>query len=72
MTLLITAFGGANFWSIITFWPLECHALFGPNALTISLFVLPLGLGIVFGVILVNVAVTAFQGHNRQLLILSR
>lgn len=72
MTFLITALGGANFWSMAAFWPLECQALFGPDTLKVSLFVLPFGFGIVFGIIFLNVGITLFRGRNREMMAFSR
>lgn len=72
MTLLITAFGGANYWSIAAFWPLECQILFGPNAVKVALYVLPFSFSVLIGVILVNIGISLFGGANRELLAISR
>jgi hypothetical protein len=72
MTLLITALGGTNFWSLAVFWPLECDALFGSDSVKTSLYVLPFGAGILVGVISVNAGLSLFRGYNREMLIVAR
>jgi len=66
--LIVTALSGANFWSIAAFWPLECQTLFGPDAMKIALYVLPYPMSVSIGMIIVNWGVSAFKGHNRELL----
>lgn len=72
MTLLITAFGGANLWSLAIFWPLECDALFTSDPLKASVYVLPFGVGVLIGIIFVNAGLSVFRGYNREMLIVSR
>jgi len=52
------------------FWPLECQTLFGPDAMKVALYVLPFLFAVSLGMILVNVGLTVFHGHNRELLTL--
>jgi hypothetical protein len=72
MTLLITALGGTNLWSLGVFWPLECDALFSSDVIKTSLYVLPFGIGVLVGVIFVNAGLSVFRGYNREMLIVSR
>jgi hypothetical protein len=72
LTLLITALGGANYWSLSAFWPLECQTFFGPDPLKVASYVLPFGFAVLVGVILVNLGISLFRGANRELLIISR
>ena len=71
MTLFITALSGANYYSLAAFWPYECQQLFGPDAMTVALDVLPFLYSISLGMILVNWGITTFRGHNRELLTIS-
>ena len=71
MTLFITALSGANYFSLAAFWPYECQALFGPDAMRVALDVLPFLYSITLGMTLVNWGITTFRGHNRELLLIS-
>jgi hypothetical protein len=72
MTLIITACGGANYWSMAAFLPLECQTLFGPDVYKVAALVIPFGVGTLLGIMIVNVCLSAFQGRNRELLLISR
>lgn len=50
------------------FWPLECQYLWGPDAMKIAFYVLPFSLCVTLGMIMVNWGISAFRGHNRELL----
>ena len=72
MTLIVTACGGANYWSMTAFLPLECQILFGPNVYKVAALVIPFGVGTLLGIMLVNVGISVFKGRNRELLFTSR
>ena len=71
MTLFITAVAGANFYSLLNFWPLECQQLYGPNPHAIARTVVAFGYSVALGVILVNWGLSLFRGANRELLVVS-
>lgn len=71
IALFITAISGANFWSLVALWPLECHTLFGPDPTHVIHVLIVCGFFIVLGVILVNWGLTAFRGANRELICIS-
>jgi len=72
MTLIVTACGGANYWSMAAFLPLECQVLFGPNPYKVALLVIPFGVATLLGIMIVNVCISIFAGRNRELLTISR
>jgi Fungal trichothecene efflux pump (TRI12) len=71
LTLFITAVAGANFYSMLNFWPLECQQLFGPDPNAVARTVVAFGYSVALGVILVNCGLSLFRGANRELLVIS-
>jgi len=71
LTLFITAVAGANFYSMLNFWPLECQQLFGPDPHAVARTVVAFGYAVALGVILVNCGLSLFRGANRELLVIS-
>jgi hypothetical protein len=71
LTLFITAVAGANFYSLLNFWPLECQQLYGPNPHAVARTVVAFGYSVALGVILVNWGLSVFNGANRELLVIS-
>ena len=71
MTLVITALAGANFYSMLNFWPLECQQLYGPDPHAIARTVVAFGYAVALGVILVDWGLSLFRGANRELLVIS-
>ena len=71
MTLFITAVAGANFYSMLNFWPLECAQLYGPNPHAVARTVVAFGYSVALGVILVSWGLSVFRGANRELLVIS-
>lgn len=69
--LFITAISGANFWSLVALWPLECHTLFGPDPGSVIHVLTVCGFAIVLGIVLVNWGLSAFRGANRELICIS-
>jgi hypothetical protein len=69
--LFITAVAGANFYSMLNFWPLECQQLFGPDPHAIARTVVAFGFAVALGVIIVDCGLSLFGGANRELLIIS-
>jgi hypothetical protein len=71
LTLFITAVAGANFYSMLNFWPLECQLFFGPDPNQIAQTVIAFGFSVAIGVILVSWGLSVFRGANRELLVIS-
>ena len=71
MTLFITAVAGANFYSLLNFWPLECQQLYGPEPHAVARTVVAFGYAVALGVIIVNWGLSIFRGANRELLVIS-
>lgn len=69
--MFITAVSGANFYSLINFWPLECQQIYGPDPHEIFRTVIPFGFSVAMGVVLVSWGLSAFRGANRELLTFS-
>jgi Fungal trichothecene efflux pump (TRI12) len=69
--LFITAVAGANFYSLLNFWPLECQQLYGPEPHAVARTVVAFGYAVALGVILVNWGLSIFRGANRELLVIS-
>jgi hypothetical protein len=71
LTLFITALAGANFYSLLNFWPLECQQLYGPEPHAVARTVVAFGYAVALGVILVDWGLSLFRGANRELLVVS-
>ncbi|KAL4898814.1 MFS drug efflux pump [Aspergillus ambiguus] len=71
MTLVITFISGANFFSVIMFWPTQSENVYGHDPVAVGLRSLPIGLGIMFGACIVLWLLSVFRGHNKELLIAS-
>jgi len=71
LTLFITGVAGANFYSLLNFWPLEANILYGPNPHKIARTIIPFGYAVNSGVIFVNWGLSLFHGANRELLVIS-
>ncbi|KAI9838957.1 MAG: hypothetical protein M1819_004165 [Sarea resinae] len=69
LTLIITFISGANFFSIIMFWPTEAYNVYGHDPIEVGLRGLPVGFSLLVGACLVLWLLTTFRGHNRELLI---
>jgi hypothetical protein len=69
--LFVTAVAGANFYSLLNFWPLECQTFFGPDAHQITRTLIPFGFSVASGVIIVNWGLSILHGANRELLVIS-
>ena len=70
--LLITAVSGANFFAVIIYWPTQYQNVYAQNdPVSIGIGSLPVGLGIIFGSVIVSVLITILKGKIRLLLIIS-
>lgn len=71
LTLVITFISGANFFSVLMFWPTESFNVYGHDPVDVGIRSLPIGFGILGGACIVLVLLSVFRGHNKELLIVS-
>lgn len=71
LTLIITFISGANFFSVLMFWPTESFNVYGHDPVQVGIRSLPIGFGILSGACIVLVLLSVFRGHNKELLIVS-
>ena len=71
LTLLITAISGANFFSILMFWPTQAFNVYGHDPVGVGIRGIPVGFSILAGACIVLWLLSVFRGHNRELLIIS-
>jgi hypothetical protein len=61
LTLIITFISGANFFSVLLFWPTQAFNVYGHDAIGVGLRGLPIGFGILLGACLVLVLLSVFK-----------
>ncbi len=71
LTLIITAISGANFFSVIMFWPTQAFNVYGHDPVGVGVRGIPIGFSILTGACLVLWLLSVFRGHNRELMIVS-
>ena len=71
LTLLITWISGANFFSVLMFWPTEAYNVYGHNPIGVGLRGLPIGFSILAGACVILVLLSILRGKIRFLMILS-
>ncbi|KAI1617581.1 fungal trichothecene efflux pump [Exophiala viscosa] len=71
LTLIITAISGANFFSIIMFWPTQAFNVYGHDPIGVGIRGIPVGFSILAGACIVLWLLSVFRGHNRELMIFS-
>ncbi|KAK0336986.1 hypothetical protein LTR91_024395 [Friedmanniomyces endolithicus] len=71
LTLVITFISGANFFSILMFWPTQAFNVYGHDPIGVGIRGLPVGFSILAGCCIVLWLLSTFRGHNRELLIVS-
>lgn len=71
LTLIITAISGANFFSVIMFWPTQAFNVYGHDPVGVGIRGIPIGFSILTGACVVLWLLSVFRGHNRELLIVS-
>ncbi|KAK5706567.1 hypothetical protein LTR97_001557 [Elasticomyces elasticus] len=69
LTLVITFISGANFFSILMFWPTQAFNVYGHDPVGVGIRGLPVGFAILAGCCIVLWLLSTFRGHNRELLI---
>lgn len=71
LTLIITAISGANFFSVLMFWPTQAYNVYGHDPVGVGIRAMPIGFAILGGAVIVLGLLSYFRGHNRELLIAS-
>ncbi|KAB8075682.1 fungal trichothecene efflux pump [Aspergillus leporis] len=71
LTLVITFISGANFFSVIMFWPTQSFNVYGHDPLAVGVRSLPIGFGIMGGACITLWLLSVLRGHNKELLIIS-
>ena len=71
LTLVITFISGANFFSVIMFWPTQAFNVYGHDPVGVGIRGIPVGFSILAGACVVLWLLSVFRGHNRELMIVS-
>ena len=71
LTLIITFISGANFFSILFFWPTQSYNMYDHDPIQVGIRGIPVGTGILAGAFIVLCLLSAFRGHNKELMIAS-
>ena len=71
LTLIITFISGANFFSVLLFWPTQAFNVYGHDPVGVGIRGLPIGFSILAGACIVLALLSIFRGHNRELLVVS-
>ena len=71
LTLIITFISGANFFSVLLFWPTQAFNVYGQDPVGVGIRGLPIGFSILTGAFIVLWLLTTLKGHNRELMIAS-
>ncbi|KAL8783684.1 MAG: hypothetical protein Q9195_009309 [Heterodermia aff. obscurata] len=72
LTLIITFISGANFFSVLLFWPTQAFNVYGHDPIGVGLRGLPIGFSILAGAFVVLWLLSVFRGRNRELMIASQ
>ena len=71
LTLIITFISGANFFSVLFFWPTQAFNVYGHDPVGVGVRGIPIGFSILGGAVIVLVLLSALRGYNRELMIVS-
>lgn len=71
MTLVITFISGANFFSVLLFWPTQAYNVYGHDPIGVGVRGLPIGFSILVGAFVVLWLLSVLKGHNKELMIVS-
>ena len=71
LTLVITFISGANFFSVLLFWPTQAFNVYGHDPVGVGIRGLPVGMSILAGAVIVLWLLSVLRGRNRELLIAS-
>ena len=71
LTLLITFISGANFFSILMFWPTQAFNVYGHDPVGLGIRGLPVAFSILAGACVVLWLLSVCRGRNKELMIAS-
>jgi hypothetical protein len=71
LTLIITFISGANFFSVLLFWPTQAFNVYGHDPVGVGIRGLPIGFSILAGACVVLWLLSVFRGGNKWLMIVS-
>jgi hypothetical protein len=71
LTLIITFISGANFFSVLLFWPTQAFNVYGHDPVGVGIRGLPVSFGILGGACIVLWLLSVFKGANRMLMVCS-
>ncbi|KAH8811539.1 MFS multidrug transporter-like protein [Xylogone sp. PMI_703] len=71
LTLVITFISGANFFSILMFWPTQAFNVYGHDPIGVGIRGIPVGFSILAGAVIVLWCLSVFRGRNKELMIIS-
>lgn len=71
LTLIITFISGANFFSVLLFWPTQAFNVYGHDPVGVGIRGLPIGFSILVGACVVLWLLSVFRGQNKLLMIIS-
>ncbi|MCJ1314797.1 hypothetical protein MMC15_000109 [Xylographa vitiligo] len=71
LTLVITFISGANFFSLIMFWPTQAFNVYGQDPVGVGIRGIPPGFSILAGACICLWLLSVFRGHNKELMIVS-
>jgi len=71
LTLIITFISGANFFSVLLFWPTQSFNVYGHDPVGVGLRGMPVGFCILGGACIVLWLLSVFRGGNRMLMVIS-
>jgi hypothetical protein len=69
LTLIITFISGANFFSVLLFWPTQAFNVYGHDPVGVGLRGMPIGFSILIGACIVLWLLSVFRGGNKWLMI---
>ena len=71
LTLIITFISGANFFSVLLFWPTQAFNVYGHDPVGVGIRGIPIGFSILIGACVVLWLLSVFRGGNKWLMIIS-
>ncbi|KAF2268169.1 MFS general substrate transporter [Lojkania enalia] len=71
LTLIITFISGANFFSILMFWPTQAFNVYGHDPIGVGVRGIPVGFSILAGACLALWALSLFRGNNKAILVVA-
>ncbi|PQE05904.1 MFS drug efflux pump protein [Rutstroemia sp. NJR-2017a BVV2] len=71
LTLIITFISGANFFSVLLFWPTQAFNVYGHDPIGVGIRGIPIGFSILVGACIVLWLLSVFRGGNRMLMVIS-